>query len=445
MLECSGMNFTKLILALIAIYLLPANVYGAKIDWRKVSQLQGKALLEYTKTLGLKDQEALDFWKNVPISKANPQVYQIFRKEAFAIYMKKYPRPFGRGAKFTPGSGTNIVGPISKQNLRLPFANVVPLPEGPIGDPNKHYNIAYTIHGLSHPWLLNNADSAKWEAERHPNVTLTVLDPEFDNDKQAKQVDALIKKKVDGILIWPMQEAPTGPPIDRAAAAGIPSVSVDRIVGSRKVRSQITGNFPANGTQQGLYLAHRLLKESGKVEGNVLMVRKPLGSTADSMRTGHFLKVMSYFPGLKILQSYHNSSSRADSLKQVEEALAKYPDIDVIFCTGAEQGMGAVLAVDKANRWNSRKDGKRIIVLSNDDLFEALQAMKDDKIAVTAPYTPLLGGIGIRVLLKILAGERLPKNVTTPDLPMITKTGETVFGIKTISVEEWGPYAYGKK
>ena len=107
--------------------------------------------------------------------------------------------------------------------------------------------------------------------------------------------------------------------------------------------------------------------------------------------------------------------------------------------------MGTVLAIDEMKRWNSRKDGGRMIVLSNDDLFEALEAMKADKIAVTAPYTPLLGGIGVRVLLKILSGQRVPKNVTTPDLPMITKDGETIFGIKTVKVDDWVPYAYGKK
>jgi len=439
------MKQAQIFIALVATILFPSIGFSAEIDWRKVGKLQGKELLSYVDSLGLKDQAAINFWKNVPISRANQQVNRIFRDEAFAIYMNKYPRPFGREAKFKAGSGTNVIGPISKQKLRLPFTNVHPLPEGPVGDPKKQYKIAYTIHGLSHPWLLNNADSAQWEAERHPNVTLTVLDPKFDNDKQARQIDALTEEKVDGILIWPMQEAPTGPPVDRASIAGVTTVSVDRLVGSRRVRAQVTGNFPANGTQQALYLIHRLLKETGEVKGTILMVRKPLGSTADSMRTGHFLKVISYFPGLKILQSFHNPSSRAESLKQVSEALSKYPEIDVIFCTGAEQGMGAVLAVDKASRWDSRKGNRRVLVLSNDDLFEALQAMKQDKIAVTAPYTPLLGGLGVRVLLKILAGEKVPKNVTTPDLPMITKDGETIFGIKTVSVEDWIPYTYGRK
>ena len=176
-----------------------SSAISAEVDWKKVRGLQGKALLEYAASLGLKGQSALTFWKNIPLSKANKQVNQIFREEAFAIYMNKYPRPFGKSAEFSAGSGTDIVGPISKQKLRLPFTKVQPLPAGPVGDAGRTYNIAYSIHGLSHPWLLNNADSAMWEAQRHPNVSLQILDPKFDNAKQAQQIDALIEEKIAGL------------------------------------------------------------------------------------------------------------------------------------------------------------------------------------------------------------------------------------------------------
>ncbi len=432
--------------ALIACSLaLPHPVSGSNIDWQRITRLKDQAFLDYVRTLDLRGQEAIDFWKKIPLSQANRQVNRIFRKEAFRIYMNKYPR--GRqksGGGFKAGMGTEIQGPISQQQLKLPFTNVYPMPEGPFGDPNRTYRIGYSIHGFSHPWLLSNAESAMWEADRHPNVELTLADAKFDNDKQVEQINAWTREKLDGILVWPMQEAPTGPPIAEATAAGIPTVTVDRMAGTRRVRSQVTGNFPANGAQQGAYLVHRLIQESGEVKGNILMIRKPPGSTADSMRTGHFLKVISYFPGLKILGSRHNSSSRADSRRQVLEALTEYPDIDVIFCTGAEQAMGAVAAVSKAGRWNSRSGGRRIIILSNDDLYEALLAMKQDKIAVTAPYTPLLGGLSLRVLLKSIAGEKIPRNVTTPDLPMITREKQNIFGIETMSIEEWLPYSYGR-
>jgi len=422
-----------------------ASLSAKEVDWRKIRALKDLEFIQYVQSLNLKGQKALDFWKKIPISRANPQINRIFRKEAFAIYMNKYPRSTRKVADFKVGMGTIIIGPKSKQWLKLPFSSYSLLPDGPIGDPNKVYKIGYTIHGFGHPWLLNNADSAIWEANRHPNVQLTVLDPEFDNNKQVQQIDHWIQEKFDGILIWPMQEAPTGPPVNRAAAKSIPTVSVDRMVGSRKVSVHITGNFPANGAQQGMYLIHRLLKESGKVEGNILMIRKPLGSTADAMRTGHFLKIISYFPKLKILASHHNASNRQDSYKQVIQALKTHSDIDVLFCTGAEQSMGAVLAVKELKRLNSRKGNKRIIILNNDDLYEALMAVQNGELAMTAPYTPLLGALGIRILLKKIVGEKIPQGITTPDLPMITKDKENVFGLETISVQEWLPYAYGKK
>ena len=431
--------------SVIFLILCCGNSLAVNIDWQKIKTLQDKAFVEYVKGLDLKGQAALNFWKNIPVSKANPQVYRMFRKEAFAIYMNKYPRPKSDIPEFKVGMGTDIIGPMSKQKLKLPFTNYFPLAEGPIGNPQKIYRLGYTIHGFTHPWLLNNADSAMWEANRHANVRLTVLDPEFDNAKQVQQIDAWIAEDLDGIMIWPMQEAPTGPPVLRALAAGIPCVSIDRMVGTNKINARVTGNFPANGTQQGLYLVHKLLQENNQVKGTILLIRKPLGSTADAMRTGHFLKVISYFPGLKILESFHNSSNRQDSFQQVSDALAKHPQLDVVFCTGAEQGMGAVLAIDAARRWDSREGNKRIIVLSNDDLFESLNAIRNGKMAMTAPYTPLLGALGMRILIKLVSGEKVPQDVITPDLPMITKTSETVFGIETVSIEKWTPYAYGRQ
>ncbi len=232
-------------------------VLSAQIDWRKVSTLQDEAFLAYVEELGLTGQASLDFWKKIPLSRANRQVYSIFRREAFAIYMNKYPRPRGKTPVFTVGMGTEIIGPMSKQTLKLPFTGYSALEKGPVGNPEKTYHFGYTIHGFDHPWLLNNADSALWEAGRHSNVRLTVLDPKFDNIEQVRQIDAWIAEGLDGIMIWPMQEAPTGPPVDRALAAGIPCVSVDRMAGTLKINARVTGNFPANGAQQGKCFRHR--------------------------------------------------------------------------------------------------------------------------------------------------------------------------------------------
>ncbi len=61
-----------------------------------------------------------------------------------------------------------------------------------------------------------------------------------------------------------------GPPVERAEAAGIPVVSLDRRAAAPNISSEVLGNFYANGLQQGLYLNH-----VANGEGNIVMNRKP--------------------------------------------------------------------------------------------------------------------------------------------------------------------------
>ncbi len=261
--------------------------------YKQVSKLQGQQALKFFQTLpakGVTGPAVIEFFIGLPISSANKQIADLYKKEGFARYIAGYPKGKSLyGYVWKQGAGTKIKGPFSKLELKLPFTGYVPMKAGPVGDAKKTYNIGVTFHGFDHPWLINWADSAKWESNRHPNVKVTVLDAQYDNNKQASHFDTFISQKVDGILVWPMVEAPTGPPAKRAIDAGIPVVSVDRLTGYKGVSSRITGNFPANGAQAGMALIHNLAKE-GSLNAKMVMLRKPLGSTADAVRTGHLLK-----------------------------------------------------------------------------------------------------------------------------------------------------------
>lgn len=414
--------------------------------YKQVAKLQGTAALRFFRSLpakGVKGPAVIDFFIGLPISKANKQIYDLFNKEGFQRYLDSYPSgtPY-KFFKWRQGSGTKITGPFSKQSLKLPFTSYVPMKAGPIGDPGKTYNIGVTFHGFDHPWLINWADAEKWEAARHSNVKVTVLDAEYDNNKQASQVDTFISQKVDGILIWPMVEAPTGPPAQRAMAAGIPVVSVDRLTGYKDVSSRITGNFPANGAQVGMYLIYKLAKE-GSLNAKMVMLRKPLGSTADAVRTGHMLKVLSYFPGIEILKSYHDTDNREEAYSNAQTALQAFPQIDVFFGTGDHEALAAYEATKLAKRLNSRPGGKKIIFLSIDDSKEALSHVKKGEFEVNTPYTPLISDIGMRVLLNIVAGKKMPHDIITPNIPMVTTKGDIIFGLKTQRPAQWWEYTFG--
>lgn len=372
----------------------------------------------------------------------NPSLAALYEQDGFQDYLDVYPvADLAGGFEWKPGMGATFVGPYSKLDIKAPFTDYLPLPDGPVLDPAKKYKIGFVFHGFNHPWLISLADTAAWEAARHPNIEIEVVDAEFDDNKMGQIIDTWVTRQFDGIVLWPSREAPMGPPVDRAIDAGIPVVSVDRRTSSQKISSEVLGNFYANGLQQGLFLKH-----SGQV-GKIILNRKDLGSTADSIRTGAFLQVVGQEDGFEVAGNYHTNSQRAQAFQSTTDALQAIPDVSISFNTGGEEAMGALDAIRQAGRLDSAPGGKRIMVLANDDAKEVLHEIEQGNIAMVSPYTPLIGDIGIRaVVLHIGAkaglNEAPPKLVVTPNLPMITKEKMTIEGVETVTPSEW-PYAYG--
>jgi ABC-type sugar transport system substrate-binding protein len=377
-------------------------------------------------------------------SMTNPAVKTIFAKDGFAQELEAYPvGKLAEGYVWKPGMGTSFVGPYSKLPIKAPFTDYLPLPDGPVLDPKKTYRIGFVFHGFNHSWLVSLADTAAWEAARHPNVQIDVIDAQYDDNKMAQVVDTWVTKKYDGIVLWPMREAPMGPPVDRAIAAGIPVVSVDRRTSSDKVSSEVTGNFYANGVQQGMYLNEVL-----KGQGSLVLTRKDLGSTADSIRAGGFLQVIGRSPGYKILGSYHVNSDRTLAFKTTADAMQAFKDVSAVYSAGGEEAMGTLDAIREAKRLNSAPGGKKIVIVADDDSKEIMREIKDGNIDMVAPYTPLIGDVGVRAVIRHigfkagLVKQAPPKLILTPNLPMITKTKMTIEGVQTLTPDEW-PYAFG--
>jgi len=375
-------------------------------------------------------------------SMTNEGIQALFEQDGFRDYLDVYPvGDLAGGFVWKPGMGATFTGPYSKLEIKSPFTDYLPMAEGPVLDAAKKYRIGFVFHGFNHPWLISLADTAAWEAARHPNIELEVIDAEFDDNKMGQVIDTWIAKQYDGIVLWPSREAPMGPPVDRAIAAGIPVVSLDRRTSSEVISSEVLGNFYANGLQQGLYL------KQAAAEGNLVLNRKDLGSTADSIRTGAFLEVVGNTAGYKILANYHTNSQRTLAFKSTADALQAHNDISVVFNTGGEEAMGALDAIREANRLNSAPGGKKIIILANDDAREVLKEITDGNIDMVSPYTPLIGDIGIRAVImhigaKAGLNEAPPKLIMTPNLPMITREKMTIEGVETMTPDEW-PYAYG--
>lgn len=373
----------------------------------------------------------------------NDALNNFYKRQGFRDYLATYPvADLAGDFVWEVGMGDEYIGPISGLPIKAPFSEYLPVPDGPVLNHDKEYRIGFAYHGANHPWLVSLADTAVYQASLHPNVQLEVIDSEFDDNKMGQVIDSWIAQQFDAIVLWPSREAPMGPPVDRAIRAGIPVVSLDRRTSSTQISSEVLGNFYANGLQQGLYLNH----VTGG-DGNLIMNRKPLGSTADSIRTGSFLEAIGDHD-YTMLDSFHTDSQRSVAFDTTRNALQAHNNIDIIFNTGADEGLGALDAVREANRLNSRPGGEKIIFLLNDDSREAVDEVRQGNVDMVAPYTPLLGDIGVRAAIRHIAFKEgladapPPRQILTPNLPMITQKKMVIEGIETITPDEW-PYSFG--
>lgn len=424
---------------------------GADLEalYAEVAGLTDQDAVDFFNSLkdrGLTEDQILQFFINLPISESNQEIYDLYYAEQLDLYREEYPEPnFLDDYVWEMGSGTETTGIFSELDIKLPFTDYVTVDTDGnhcIGDPAKTYKIGVVFHGFDHPWLIAWADSAAYALEQYENVEYTVLDAEYDNSKMATYIDQFIAEEVDGILVWPQEMAPTAAPIERAVAAGIPVVTSDRLSGTDKVNARVTGGLPSNGAQMGMYAAWKMAEE-GIFDYDIVMLRKPLGGSSEALRTGNFLKVMSYFPSVTILQSYHDTDNREEAFANAQAALSAYENIDLFFCTGDHEVLAAIEATQQANRMNSRKNGEKIIFLTPDDGKEDMRYIEEGILDMDVPLTPYQADIAARVLLNIVVGEEMPYDITVPNVPMITKDGQEIFGFSTQTADKWYDYTFG--
>jgi ribose transport system substrate-binding protein len=414
--------------------------------YAEVANLSGDAAYDFFMSLkdkGLTDDQILRFFIDLPLSHANEQAASIYENDGLVGFTQLYP--YGATVNeyvWEIGEGTDFIGPLTGASGKLPFTNYIPAPEATIGGPKKEYVFGYVGGGSMAPWAAALWDAVVWQGNRFKNLTLLAQQHDGDDSKMSSIVDTMIARRVDVLIIHPRGEAATKPCVQRALNAGIPVVVLDKMSGAPDVNVQVAGNYPANGAQLGMFLVNQL-KEEGGIKGNIVFLRKPLGGTDDGLRGGHFLKVISYFPGIKILQSYHDNNNRADAFNNVQASLQAYPEIDAFVAEGDHQGLAAVEAINLAGRMHSRSEGKKIFIINCDDSKEVLSMLENGNVDGIAPYTPHTGDVGVRAAVMLMEGREVPKNVVLPNLPIITRDGKTLFGMKTLTLDMWGEYTFG--
>ena len=275
----------------------------------------------------------------------------------------------------------------------------------------KAFKIGIANFLLGAPYFVAMSDAAEEEAAYYENVEVFTTDGGGDAEKMTSDVEDLLAKGVDGILInaGPIEALPAA--LDAIKQAGIPVIMVDRLLKGGEYTSWMGPDNYLIGVQDGGYIAGRL---GG--EGLMVVVRGgPADNTIGLDRTNGMLSEVEKSDIEVVMAPDFGGWSEDGGFTIMEDMLAKYDKIDVVFCENDSMCLGAQKAIEDAGR------SDEMFLCGVDGQKEALKAIMDGtNYACTGKNdSDEIGRAGFHRLMAILAGAK-PEHDTVLPSPLIT-------------------------
>jgi ribose transport system substrate-binding protein len=259
--------------------------------------------------------------------------------------------------------------------------------------------IGVSLLTRGHIFYRDLEEGLKSEADKN-GYDLIITSAEWDLGKQISQIEDFISRKVDAIIVCPVDSKGIGSGIAEANKAGIPVFTADIAAEEGNVISHIASDNVQGGRLAGEYLVKLL---NGK--GNVAIINQPaITSVLD--RVSGFREAINKYPDIKIVADVNGQGVRDRSLQVTADVLQANPQLDGIFGINDDSALGALDAVNQFNR-------KGIVIIGYDATPPAVDAiLKGSPLkADVIQYPKKIGIKTIDVIRDYFSKQIVPKNV----------------------------------
>lgn len=180
------------------------------------------------------------------------------------------------------------------------------------------------------------------ELSFHPEINFIFKDANGSTEEQIKQVKELIDQKVDLLIVSPNEAAPITPIVEKAYAAKIKVIIVDRKTTSQNYTAYVGASNYEVGSNAAVF-ANSLLK--GK--GNVLEVSDIPGSSADIDRHKGFIEFIRQHPGLVYKGKVYEEGDENPSGEKLTRLLQSDSSVQLIFAQNDRLAFSASKVLQK--------------------------------------------------------------------------------------------------
>ena len=268
------------------------------------------------------------------------------------------------------------------------------------------YVIGFSQFTTNDDWRKSMIHSMKIEANFYNNTELIILDGEGDYDNQIVDVEELIKKKVDVIIVSPIAPKPLKAIINKAIAAKIPVIILDRKIEDVNYNSFIGVNNYEVGSNAGKYIA------SFKNKANIIEIKDWAGTTPTVQKSLGFNEIINNSKDLTIISTVQERYNDPGIKKYFKEILKNNNNVDFVFAHTDALALEAYEVAKELGLSNKIK----FIGVGGVNSPNGGMDLVQRKILETSILYPTGGKEAISVAMRIINKKNVDKDYALPSL-----------------------------
>ena len=260
--------------------------------------------------------------------------------------------------------------------------------------------IGWSNAGMGDSWRQFLKANFEAEVAAHPEIVkYYISDANERPEKQIADIDDLLAKGVDGLIIYPTVGDAIIPAVERAYESGIPVIVFGGSINTDSLTCLVTQDLYEFGRSQAKWLVDEL---GGK--GKIIMLSGIAGNTTAEERLAGAREVFADNPGIEILDHQYCDWSAAKTKTIVEAMLNAFPQIDGIWADSGLMSWPALQAFEEA--------GRPLVPSTGDQLNGYAKYVSEKNVpAYLYPMSTRLSAEAVKVLVDAMKGKTVDKKV----------------------------------
>jgi ribose transport system substrate-binding protein len=227
------------------------------------------------------------------------------------------------------------------------------------------------------------------DGAKQQGFTLKETNANGDASQQFNDAINLLNQNVDVLILTPIDSNGITPAVEQANKKGVPVFTLDRGSSGGTITSFVETDNVSAGKQAAAWIGDQLTQRYGSPKGNVVDLQGLIGTTAAKSREEGFQAGMKALPDAKIVANQEGGFDQEKSLNAMTNILQAQPQIDAVFGANDDNTVGALRAIDGANRYKPAGDPQHIFIIGLDGTAQALDAIRQGKQDATISQNPI--------------------------------------------------------